>query len=231
MEIFIGVDKPVRIKYDYGVCQGKIMIVPQDIYHEVGCIEDEKIIIMLDADSSLAKKILRKYVSGSHIANPDIGLDQTDMKYFVKNHNQENINVLFNLVINALLAGDCEPADMNERITSAISFMNNLQSKKIPCKKLAYEIGLSEGRLMHLFKEKVGITVRAFLLWLRLLDAVKNILSGQSLTYAAHFADFSDYAHFSRTFSAMFGLSLSDIFKNKNSVKIIESKSAGLFMN
>src|SRR5262249_13594937 len=48
--------------------------------------------------------------------------------------------------------------------------------------RLAKEVGLSPGRLMHVFTESVGIPLRPYLAWLRVQRACCAILSGASLT-------------------------------------------------
>jgi AraC-like DNA-binding protein len=71
---------------------------------------------------------------------------------------------------------------------------------------LAEAVGLSPGRLMHVFTESVGIPLRPYLSWLRLQRAAGAIVSGAALTEAAHAAGFSDAAHMSRTFTRMLGV-------------------------
>jgi AraC-like DNA-binding protein len=44
------------------------------------------------------------------------------------------------------------------------------------------------------------------MLWRRLMRALEAYADGQSLTESAHFAGFSDSAHFSRVFRRFFGL-------------------------
>ena len=227
MEIFIGLDEPVKVKCDDGEYTGKIVVISPDIYHEVGGLEFKKIILMLDADSAVTEKISKKYLCRRKASTVDVNLDWVVCKDSLKHRTTEKINSMYDIVLADILEEkksldkDPFPFLMNEHVRKALDFMQSLQTKKISCKKVAYEIGLSESRLIHLFKEHVGIPIRAYLLWLRLIDALRNIISGQSLTYAAHSAEFADYAHLSRTFSAMFGLSLSEIFKNKQSIDII----------
>lgn len=78
--------------------------------------------------------------------------------------------------------------------------------------ELAQAVGLSPGRLVHLWKAEVGLSLRRYVLWLRLRHVVSRVTIGDSLTDAAHEAGFADSAHLSRTFSAMFGLPLSRLF-------------------
>jgi AraC-like DNA-binding protein len=69
----------------------------------------------------------------------------------------------------------------------------------------------SESRLSHRFTEEVGLPFRRFILWTRVKRAVEASRRGGDLTEAALAAGFSDAAHLSRTFRAMFGLSPSDV--------------------
>lgn len=65
----------------------------------------------------------------------------------------------------------------------------------------------------------MGIPWRTYLLWRRLLGASRHAATGRSLTESAHFAAFSDAAHFSRTFRAMFGLTPADVVKDSRFVQ------------
>ncbi len=77
---------------------------------------------------------------------------------------------------------------------------------KSSLEELAEVAGLSEGRLMHVFTESIGIPLRPYLAWLRLQRAAGAIVSGVPLSDAAHAAGFSDAAHMSRTFRRMLGV-------------------------
>lgn len=76
---------------------------------------------------------------------------------------------------------------------------------------VAAAAGLSESRLAHLFRAEVGLTFRAYARWFQLGRAARAIAVGKSLTEAAHSAGFSDLAHFTRTFVAMFGLAPTEV--------------------
>lgn len=67
-------------------------------------------------------------------------------------------------------------------------------------------IHLSPSRLRHLFVEQTGLAFKTYILWRRLMRAVRRYGEGASLTEAAHAAGFADSAHFSRTFKRTFGL-------------------------
>lgn len=69
--------------------------------------------------------------------------------------------------------------------------------------------GLSLDRFRHLFVEQTGLSYGRFLLWRRLLAAMRRILAGEDVTTAAHSAGFADAAHFARTMKAAFGVTAS----------------------
>jgi AraC-like DNA-binding protein len=72
--------------------------------------------------------------------------------------------------------------------------------------KLAGAVGLSPGRLMHVFTDSIGIPLRPYLAWLKLQRAAGAIVGGAPLASAAHAAGFADAAHMTRTFRSMFGV-------------------------
>ena len=71
---------------------------------------------------------------------------------------------------------------------------------------LAAQVGLSPGRLMHVFTASVGIPLRPYLAWLRVQRAAMAIVNGSSLGEAAYAAGFADAAHMTRTFKRTLGL-------------------------
>ena len=99
--------------------------------------------------------------------------------------------------------------NQDNRINKAVSIISLLPVKKISCREIAAEIHLSESRFLHLFRSKLGINFRSYLLWKRLQDVIDNIDSSDSsetLTTLANDKGFSDSAHFSRTCLSSFGI-------------------------
>jgi AraC-like DNA-binding protein len=76
---------------------------------------------------------------------------------------------------------------------------------------LAREVGLSPGRLMHVFTESIGVPLRTYLAWLRLQRAAAAVVARRPLGEAARAAGFADAAHMSRTFRRMLGVAPSDL--------------------
>ncbi|MDX1906516.1 MAG: AraC family transcriptional regulator [Bacteroidia bacterium] len=72
---------------------------------------------------------------------------------------------------------------------------------------LAARLGMSPGRLSHLFKTHMGTSLRRYLVWVRLRVAIRLLLIHHySLTEAALMAGFYDSPHFSKRFKAFLGV-------------------------
>ena len=124
-------------------------------------------------------------------------------------------------IIKRLVGDQLDSRTKDSRIEEAMSLMRRLPDRKAHIRVIADEIGLSQSRLIHLFKDQVGIPFRRYLLWLRLVEAIVLVLDGVSLTTAAHTAGFADSAHLSRTFKRMFGVTPSYILKNSQFIQVI----------
>ena len=70
-------------------------------------------------------------------------------------------------------------------------------------------LGISRAHFSHLFRRDMGLPFRQWVLWTRLNQSVRRVLSGEDHTQAALLAGFSDSAHLARTMRRMFGISLS----------------------
>ncbi len=92
----------------------------------------------------------------------------------------------------------------DSRILQACDYMTRLVPQHMPTvMQVAAQVALSESRLMHLFSEQLGISMRQYLLWLRIRHALKLWVAGYALIDIALESGFSDQAHFTRTLRRM----------------------------
>lgn len=108
-----------------------------------------------------------------------------------------------------------------EEVIRIIQNEDNLESIKLV--SMAKEVGLSQGRLIHLFKEEVGITFRKYIQWQKLKRAISLASNDLSITDLAVHAGFSDSSHFSKFFKSTFGISPKDIFNNSQFIQVSNS--------
>jgi len=104
------------------------------------------------------------------------------------------------------LTGGVEPSVVSdERIIRAIAFINSHLDGQLTLEEVAGEAFLSPSRFRHLFVEETGMALRPYILWRRFLHVWDLIMTGSSLSAAAHAAGFADAAHLTRTSRRMFG--------------------------
>lgn len=107
----------------------------------------------------------------------------------------------------ARLTGDPGGAHpLDPRIARVLERLVADLDSKLSARQAAGIACLSESRFSHLFVQEVGLPYRTYVLWRKLMLAVRGIAAGETLTNAAHDAGFTDSAHFSRTFLRMFGV-------------------------
>lgn len=112
--------------------------------------------------------------------------------------------------------------EMDERIEDALTYIQSNLHESITCRDVANYICLSEGRFSHLFRQQVGMTFSAYLIYQRIIKSYTEIINGKSITEASIEAGFSSSAHFAETSKRLFGLSASVIKKDLNFYKIAE---------
>lgn len=103
------------------------------------------------------------------------------------------------------LAAASRPKVIDPRVRRVIAWAGE-GDEPVTLGRAAAVAGLSPERFRHLFVSETGLSLKTYLLWRRLNEAVALMAAGVSLTSAAHDAGFSDSAHFSRTFRRMFGV-------------------------
>ncbi|RHX95196.1 AraC family transcriptional regulator [Leptospira yasudae] len=109
---------------------------------------------------------------------------------------------------------------IDERIQKIAQRIRTEMPDSIRMKEIGKDFSVSEDRLIRLFKENLGIPLRRYLLWVRILEAAKLLKDGKSITEAAHAAGFSDSAHFTRTFKENFGFVPSLFFGHLKSIEL-----------
>jgi AraC-like DNA-binding protein len=230
VEIFISLDNSLKIKSNKQHYKAKNIIIDSDELHQLDNNDNFYILLLLDSESIITRQLQKIYLNdnGINILQDSLFISfQNDLKKLINTDCKiEEAKATYNKIIHHLLGKKIvEINKFDPRIEKVLSILYQLPEKKMKIKELAYMVCMSESRLIHLFTEQIGIPIRRYLLWLRLLDAINLIIQGIGFTTAAHETGFSDSAHLSRTFKKMFGLKLLALFKNYKNSQFVQVKT------
>ncbi|MGJ4745266.1 helix-turn-helix domain-containing protein [Leptospira sp. SA-E8] len=110
-----------------------------------------------------------------------------------------------------------EDFPIDPRIFEIIRYLKNLSDlpSEIDLLYLSKRVGLSPGRFRHLFYENIGISLKRFLMYLKIRRAADCFASGRNLVQASIAGGFADAAHFSRSFRLACGQKPSNILLSR----------------
>jgi AraC-like DNA-binding protein len=196
------------------------IIINSGIDHKLIGIDDIQALLLIDPESAYGC-IFKNHIWNNKYLNIKIN---NHIKSYLENTNDKDfciIEIIRQIAIVCGASTNNKKIINDIRINKIINLIETIDEKKVTIKNLASVISLSESRLQHLFKNHTGISIKKYLQWKRMIDGVNIIVSGKDFTFSSHEAGFSDSAHMSRTFKEMFGINLSDIFKNSRSVQVV----------
>jgi AraC-like DNA-binding protein len=227
MELHLALERPCRLDFGTGWKEFRTVAIESNRAHRFDGSGGWQALLMIDPACEAAVYLRREALRGESFR----GLDAEKLDSFIaafseykeRAHPYEEAQALCNDLLRSLSDESAYLEQSSPRIREIMKILRCLPEKKISAEELARRIGLSESRMAHVFKEGTGIPLRPFLLWLRLIEAVKYIFQGMTFTDAAYEAGFADSAHLSRTYKSMTGLNLSDLLRRSPSIRIITS--------
>ena len=225
LQITIGLDKPflLRTKSSEPWEQQRIVVIPPDQPHQLDGRNTSVIYLFLDPESHLTRQLIPD-VHDHKILSFDFKQGEPLLRqlwrYAEGQCNCSDALQLTDRIVQIFSSPHDSMFKLDSRVEQALKIIRSLPVKQISVSELASQVFLSSGRLAHLFRGQTGLPIRRYLLWERLLDALRLMTQESDLSKAAHDAGFSDSAHMSRTFQKMFGITPSEIFKNKSLVQV-----------
>ena len=192
----------------------KSVLIGPDFPHECITGNDTMLILNISPESSIGANLKRNYLAENGYED----INNTPTAYFVEKLsgllegeiNEKNIVAVTEQYLYKL-SGTASPPPIDDRVKQAITFLEKKEWGTIKVKEVADSVYISESRLIHLFKEQVGIPIRKYILWLRLVKAIQYSLQNNNITQAALASGFLDAPHFNKTLKRMFGLNLTNL--------------------
>ncbi len=219
----ITLERPIRIETEHGKEEYRVALVGPNTYHRTVSPGVEMIALLIDPETYEYGSISDFVKTGE--------VKPLDIEAFLPL--MERLRDLYNGILNNEEAWDLHldllqsvfpfrrlEKNIDERIRKIAYKIRTELPDSIRMKEIGKDFSISEDRLIRLFKENLGIPLRRYLLWVRILSTVKLLKEGKNLTEAAHAAGFSDSAHFTRTFKENFGFVPSLFFGHLKSIEV-----------
>lgn len=196
----VAADDEVSVCFDGDLrMQGRALVIPPDVPH---ALESSGVatMVFIDAESSTGRRLAERHAGVPERIVAAISAtrdgDVRDVVEAVLCAVDETGPATGNPLSAAIAAVVAQLADDPDAGT-AVEF--------------AAQAELSPSRFSQRFAREVGIPLRSYRRWVRMLLAVEALNAGASLTAAAHTAGFTDSAHLSRTFRDSFGIAPTDL--------------------
>jgi AraC-like DNA-binding protein len=209
IQIVFAIDGEVGIRGehdDWRMCRGAI--VRHDVVHSFNANNALEAMLFVDPESA-AGAWLRSSLREDITIVPDARLLEplAQLRRFVDQPlDSMPVQDLIALCVRALSSGAPPTRRLDERVTRVLAAIQEADELRLSIEDAAAMAFLSPSRFAHLFKHQVGLPFRRYMLWRKLTRAMLVIGRDQTISTAAHEADFADAAHLTRTFYQMVGL-------------------------
>lgn len=110
-------------------------------------------------------------------------------------------------------------AAIDPRVATAATWLRRHLPSRLQLPELAEQCGLSPGRLTHLFSAELGVSIKSYLLAMKMRRAAELFGAERSLTDVAAAMGFADSAHLSRAFRSYFAVTPS-LLANRDLVSL-----------
>lgn len=211
--LLIGLDGTFAIRVQRRWQRARSAYIPAGVSHELSCGATLMSTLYLFPLSGDSRRLARRFA-----INPD----RVHLNLAVSPHVRDALRQLHGggggaqhatrqLLDQLLLAGPAAPVQLDPRVAKVAALLQQEQAQALSLQAIAWEVGLSESRLMHLFKDAVGVPTKRYRLWQRMRRVTEHVAAGDSLTMAALGAGFADSSHLSHGFRNMFGIAASRV--------------------
>jgi AraC-like DNA-binding protein len=225
VQIVIALGEPFVFRDGDGhTVQGVAAVIPRDVRHAHERSSGPLLEVWVSPEHTTGRRLALLAADALAQSWLDAGSPLCDLRASLANSLPDDLETHATRVV-ARLAGEMPPPrPVHPAIRRLLAELPSRLDGDVRLPALARLVGLSSGRLGHLFSETVGIPLRPYVLWLRIQRAIIEVQRGASLTTAAHAAGFSDSSHLANTYRKMFGAPPSEW---TGAVRWITPKSGG----
>ena len=209
-----GLDEKVRVQVDDAWVSGDVVLVAPEVTQALDAPGDV-LIVHLDPDTHYWRQLAGHINAHGFAVLP--APDLADARRLVRETDCHYASTWLANLCRAL-AKPRPPLD--GRVVQVTTELRTTLPEQLDLEPLAAMAGLSASRLTHLFKQETGVSLKRFVLHLKMQRALRHYQPGMTLTQLATDAGFYDQPHMVRTARDMFDAMPSEWINNR-SVKMV----------
>ena len=206
-----GLDGPVHCIVSGDSFDADAVFIASDVVHTAYAEAGDMLVFLFDAAGNIAKEAEKKYLCGKPYCC--VGAETAvQLREIWRSNSPDDSDRLITQLM-GLDTVSSLPRD--ERISEVLEYLRTLD--EIPediTSQLCCRVCLSAGRLSHLFKENVGISLHRYLAMDKMRKGYIHYLKYGNITEASMRAGFDSPSHFAATCKRMFGISFSEFIKS-----------------
>lgn len=196
------------------LCKG--ICIPSGVSHNIDTCGNPALVFLYDSTTNAAKQIQKVLNIDAETCVNIISL----YKKFEISGSGADYFPIEKCILKKIGLSALNGSVTDDRMIDAMKYIRENGNLKMTCKAAADAVFLSESRFSHLFREQVGMTFAAYLIYQRILSVYTDVIRGKTVTEAAMEAGFSSSAHFADVNRRVFGISIRNISKDLNYIKV-----------
>ena len=202
-------------------CSG--ILIHSNVVHRLKAAGHPLLLLLMDSTSEMAARFKRSMEGQPYHVFPQ-GMMQS-IREFVENEyagvkDSDSYLSFLGQILMLLGMEQVNTAIVDPRINHFIQQIKDCTDSEHAVSQYARQIGLSNSRLSHLFKENTGISLSGYLVLHKLQKAAYLIFQGLSITDAAMAAGFDSPSHLAATSKQLLGMTAKDIRKDSVFLKV-----------
>ena len=158
-QIIISTDGSMKVQCAGAEYQCNGILIPSGVSHAVDTLGNSVLVYLYDCTTEVAKQIREVACIPDEVCK-EIAQLYADMESASDSYSGFKKAVLRRLGITGTAANVTD-----ERIQIAMKFIRAKSTEKVTCQDVADAVHLSQSRFSHLFREQVGMTYAAYLIY------------------------------------------------------------------
>jgi AraC-like DNA-binding protein len=224
IQMTIAIETPFEIEVEGQLLNTEGIIINSNVSHRLQESGRPLLLLLMDSTSNIAtafKQYLGKQAyavfpseQSKHIGIINLrAIAQCIKTQLPLVKNSESYHLFLEQLMNLFNLDYTQPDVTDPRIKELIQSIKDCTDSDHSIGYYAKQIGLSNSRLSHLFKENTGISLSGYILLHKLQKASYLIFNGHSITDASMIAGFDTPSHFANASKKLLGMTAKDIRK------------------